>query len=127
MRYTVAFLIISLIVLAGCSSDSGFEDLPEGDANNGEALFTESINGAPSCSSCHALTDDVLVGPTFAGYSTVAETRIEGQSAEEYTYNAIVRPAGYLVEGYGNLMYTEYRTKLSAQDTADLIAFLLTH
>jgi len=127
MRYIAIVVVVSLFVLAGCSSSgSSFEDLPEGDAANGEVIYYETINGAPACISCHTLTDETLVGPGLAGYSTVAATRVEGQSAEEYTYNAIVRPATHLVEGFGNLMYTEYGTKLSEQDIADLMAFLLT-
>lgn len=127
MRYIAIIVVVSLLVLAGCSSSSSsFDNLPEGDAANGELIYYETVNGAPACSGCHTLTDEPLVGPGLAGYSTVAATRVEGQSAEEYTYNAIMRPSTHLVEGFGNLMYSEYGTKLSEQDTADLMAFLLT-
>lgn len=119
---------ILLLLLVGCSnSEKGsFSALPAGDANNGEILYTDMINGAPACSTCHALDDTALTGPSFNGYSAIAATRNEGQSAEEYTYNAIVRPADYLVDGYANLMYSEYQTRLSDQNLADLIAYLLT-
>lgn len=120
--------VLSLFVLAGCGATESddFASLPIGDATRGEALYTESINGAPPCSACHALSEEVMTGPSLAGYNEIASTRVEGQSAEQYTYNAIIRPAIHIVQGYGNVMYTEYGSKLSDQDTADLIAFLLT-
>lgn len=127
MTRTLIILFLLAFLIAGCAtSDSSFETLPEGDATRGESLFSESIKGAPACSSCHLLTDERLVGPGFAGYGDTAGTRVEEQSTEEYSYNAIVRPAGYIVEGYSNEMYTEYGSRLEAQDIADLIAFLLT-
>lgn len=127
MRQSLLFIVISSFILASCSSsENSFETLPDGDASRGESLYTESINAAPACSSCHALTEERVVGPGFAGFSDTAGTRVEEQTAEAYTYNSITNPSGKLVDGYGNLMYTEYRSKLSEQDIADLIAFLLT-
>ncbi len=127
MRKIFGFIFVSLLVLAGCTaSESGFETLPEGDASRGETLFTENINGSPACSTCHSLDAVRLVGPGLGGYGDNSETRVEGQSSEEYTYNAIVRPGDFLAGDYGNLMYTEYKLKLSEQEIADLIAFLLT-
>lgn len=121
-------IIVSMVALVACSSlpETGFSTLPEGDAVRGETLYNENINGAPSCATCHLLSEETLVGGGFAGYAEIAGSRVEGQSAEEYTYNAIMRPASHLVDGYSNLMYTEYSTKLAEQDVADLIAFLLT-
>ncbi len=127
MKKYIILMIGSLFLFAGCASNTvTFADLPAGNDENGELLYSENINGAPNCISCHSLEDDRLVGPPIAGYSTIASSRVEGQSAEEYTYNAIMRPASHLVDGYSNLMYSEYGTKLAEQDIADLIAFLLT-
>ena len=127
MTKKVIFMIVSVFIFTGCSSNTvTFADLPAGNAENGELLYSENINGAPNCATCHSLEDQRLVGPSLGDYGAVADSRIEGQSAEEYTYNAIVRPASHLVDGYSNLMYSEYGTKLAEQDIADLIAFLLT-
>ncbi len=127
MRKHIIFIIVSVFFFAGCASNTGnFTDLPAGDAERGEILYSENINGAPNCASCHSLEDERLVGPALAGYSTVAGSRVEGQSAEEYTYHAIARPATHIVDGYSNLMYSEYGSKLAEHDLADLIAFLLT-
>jgi len=123
----VAALLSVLLLVAACQSQPvDLSSLPEGDAARGEALFEESVNGAPTCASCHALTDERRIGPGMAGYADVAGERVEDQSAEEYTYVAIMNPAQHIVEGYTNLMYTEYRTRLSDQQTADLMAYMLT-
>jgi len=127
MQKHIIFIIVSVFFFTGCASNAGsFTDLPAGDAERGAMLYTENINGAPNCASCHSLEGERLVGPSFAGYSTVADSRVERQSAEEYTYDAIVRPAIHIVDGYSNLMYSEYGSKLAEQELADLIAFLLT-
>ena len=127
-KRVIIILGLLMLSLVACTSTSelDFNSLPEGDIARGETLYSENINGAPSCVSCHLLSESPMVGPGLGGYSEIASTRIEGQSAEEYTFNAIVRPATHLVEGYNNLMYSRYGTKLEEQDLADLISFLLT-
>lgn len=128
-------LFIIVLVLSACGSSSiDIEEvraelaaLPEGSAERGEALFAESINGMPSCISCHALGDDRdgLAGPPMGGYPERAGSTIEEQNAELYTYTATVYPASHIVSGYGNLMYTEYGSRLNDQQIADLIAYML--
>ncbi len=119
-------ILTTLLLLAACGSQPlDLSDWPEGDPARGEMLFAESINGAPTCISCHALSDQGGVGPGLAGYAEIAGERVEGQSAEAYTYLAIVRPSAHIVSGYGNLMYAEYRSRLSDQQVADLMAYLL--
>ncbi|GAB5490480.1 MAG: hypothetical protein Phog2KO_06950 [Phototrophicaceae bacterium] len=126
-KRVIIILGLLMLSLVACNStpDIEFSTLPEGDATRGEIVYNDNINGAPSCVSCHLLSDMPLVGPGLAGYGEIASTRIEGLSAEEYTFNAIVRPATHLVDGYSNVMYSGYGTKLSEQELADLISFLL--
>ena len=123
-------LIVLLFVLAGCyatgSPEGTQEPLPAGDAARGEALFTTSVDGAPTCSTCHTLDGSKLVGPSLQGFGEVAGTRVEGQTAEDYIHESIVRPSAHIVESYSNVMYANYGVKLDAQQLADLIAFLLT-
>jgi mono/diheme cytochrome c family protein len=125
-------LVISVVMLmlaAACSpaaSSSGFAALPAGDATSGATLFTEQVNGAPACSTCHTLDGSTLVGPSLQGYAGVAGTRVANQSAQEYTFNSIVQPATFLVNGFSNVMYAQYGRQLSPQQTADVIAYLLT-
>jgi hypothetical protein len=60
------------------------------------------------------------------GYAAVAATRVEGLSAEAYTRESIMRPAAFLVSGFPNVMYNQYAQRLTPQQMADLIAYLLT-
>ncbi len=127
------FKMLRLVVLAGmlllaCSPDDlpyTFGDLPQGDRGRGAALFTQAINGAPACSNCHATDASRSTGPSLAGYASAAANRVNNQSVAEYTFLSIVRPARHVVRGYSNVMYSQYADKLSQQEVADLIAFLL--
>lgn len=121
-------IMIAMISLVGCATQSlSYADLPTGNAEHGATLFAQQVNGAPSCSSCHVVEgSDGLVAPSLAGVASVATSRQEGYTAEAYLLNSIINPSDYLVSGYTNLMYTEYRSKLSMQDLADLVAYLLT-
>jgi cytochrome c oxidase subunit 2 len=122
----IALCALALLALAGCASASaGLADLPEGNAERGATLFTQSINGAPACSSCHTLDGTVLVGPSLQGFRDAADTRQNEMSAVEYSYASIVQPASDLVNGFRNSMYNQYAQRLSPQDIADLIAYLL--
>lgn len=124
----IVISIVALFALAACNSSSlpTIQDLPEGDAARGEILFHEGINGAPACSSCHHTNSETLVGPGLQGVSERASTRVEGLSAKEYILTSILQPANFVVSGFSNLMYTGYHSKLSSQNLADLIAYLLT-
>ena len=125
----IIIAIALILLVAACQSrpESGdaLAALPDGDASSGETLFAEAINGAPACSTCHVLTDERKVGPGMADYADRAGNTVDGQSAEAYTYEAIINPAAHIVESYGNVMYTEYGRALDDQQVADLIAYLL--
>jgi len=124
MRLVAA--LVSLLLCAACQTPGNTAPgLPQGDAESGAVLFAESIKGAPSCASCHKLTEEAAAGPGFASYGNVAAARVDGQSAFDYTYFSIVQPARHIVPGYSNLMYGSYRSRLSQQQLADLIAYLL--
>ena len=128
IRYFVLSCIL-VVLIAACSknnSDAGFADLPDGDATRGDALFSETINGSPSCSTCHRLDDVTQVGPGLADYAARAEGQVDGQSAAEYSYESITRPAKHLVSGFSNVMYNQYDENLTPQQIADLVAYLLT-
>lgn len=121
--------LLLVMLLAACGGKSGISDdatLPAGDVRRGTDFYTVSINGAPSCLSCHSLDGQRLDGPTLQGYGAVAGSRIAGMSAEDYTRQSILQPAAHLVSGFSNIMYNQYRQRLSTQQLADLIAYLLT-
>ena len=95
-----------LLLLAACGGGATNapvgEPVPVGDAANGETLFSQptiGANNAPGCITCHSLEPDVvIVGPSQAGLATRAETRVPGQSAEDYIRNSITHPNDYVVE-----------------------------
>jgi cytochrome c2 len=95
--------------------------LADADPDHGQQLTL-----ANACIACHAFDpNQVMVGPTWYNIGNVAATRVPGESAEVYLYNSIVHPNAYVVEGYQpNIMLQIYGT-LSAQDKADMIAYLL--
>ncbi len=120
--------VVLLVLLVACAPDElpfTLADLSPGDAGNGEKLFLQSVNGAPVCADCHALDDARNTGPSLAGFGAIAGKRVNNQSAEEYTFTSIVRPASYVVRGFSNEMYTDYANHLSKQDIADLMTYLL--
>jgi cytochrome c2 len=128
---SLLFIAIMVLLLTACASGTDqpytFSDLPpQGDAVHGEALFNQGLEGIPACMTCHRLDEQSLVGPGLGGYAQRASTRVEGESAAEYTFNSITRPGKYVVQSYSNLMYKDYATKFTRQDAADLIAYLLT-
>ncbi|GAB4511111.1 MAG: hypothetical protein OHK0046_08750 [Anaerolineae bacterium] len=128
MRLQAIMLIMLAMILAACqqnpASTIAYSEIPaEGDAARGAEIFNQVINLAPACSSCH--NDSAVAAPVLDGYSAVAGTRVEGQDAREYTFYAIAEPGRHIVSGYGNAMYNQYDEKLTGQQLADLIAYLL--
>lgn len=130
MRKFVIFSLLMLLLAACGGTPATSEQTAEvpivGDAERGAELFTQPINGAPACATCHLLDGSTLVGPSLQGYGAVAATRVEGSSAEQYTHDSIVKPSSYLVEGFSNVMFAQYERLLSEQEIADLTAYLLT-
>lgn len=127
MRLSMIFVLLALLIAACSPSASGADDpLPPGDAARGAELYTQSISGAPSCDTCHTLDGTVRVGPSLQGYAAIAPVHAGDASVEDYTHASIVRPAAYIVEGFGNIMYPQYGRQLTQQQIADLVAYLLT-
>src|SRR5258708_4542324 len=119
--------IVILLTLAACSgAANSAQSLPPGNAASGAQLFTQSVNGVPACSSCHSLDDTTITGPGMKGYTARAGTRVPNMSAQDYTYQSIVQPGAFVVSGFANVMYDQYGQRLSPQQIADLMAYLLT-
>jgi mono/diheme cytochrome c family protein len=130
-------LALVALALAACGGGGGETTEVEsevaaiGDAANGEDLFasaTIGTNNAPGCITCHSLEPDVvIVGPSQAGLGTRAETRVPGQSAEDYIRESITVPNAYIVEGFTEgVMYQNYATDLTEDQINDIIAYTLT-
>lgn len=130
MRQFIIFacmiLVLTCAACSGSGAASGDTSLPPGDASRGAVLFTQAISGAPACSTCHTLDGSTVVGPSLKGFAAVASARVEGMSAQDYAHNSILKPPSYIVSGFPNLMYAQYAQQLIPQQTADLVAYLLT-
>ena len=70
---------------------------------------------------------EVVVGPSFDGVATRAETSVPGLTAAEYLYQSIVDPNAYIVEGFEpGVMLDNFEDILTQKEIGDLVAFLLT-
>lgn len=140
MRKTVfvlATLLLTLGLVAACGgggsssgqtgASSGSTAATGGDAKAGETLFAQTNIGAnPGCKTCHSLDGSALVGPTMQGYAARAATRVQGESAEQYTRQSITDPNAHVVEGFAQGVMPTFKDVLSDTQLNDLTAYLLT-
>ncbi len=91
-----------------------------GDVTNGEALF-----GAQGCSACHSTGENRVVGPGLSGIGVRAETRVDGQSADEYLTTAIISPNDFLVPDFPGIMPGNFGSSMSETEISDLVAYLI--
>ena len=123
MRRHISLSLIFIFFLAACGtnapSEIAYADLPDtGDSLNGEVLYREQ-----ACIACHI--EGATGAPNLANFAERAGTTVAGQSAHEYTFYSIVEPAQHIAEGYGNAMPNNYDNNMTAQEIADLVAYLL--
>lgn len=111
------------------SSTNGLGELPPGNAAAGEELFNTpmpEVRFSDSCSTCHSEEgQEKKWGPVLQGIGDVAGDRVEGMSALDYLQQSIIDPRAYTLEGWDPHMPTNYRSFLTDQEIADLIAFLV--
>lgn len=93
------------------------EPEPVIDAELGETLF------ASNCAACHRAEDGV--GPAFTGMADRAAERVEGQTAEDYLIEAIVKPGVYVVDGFENIMSSNYGEQFTDADLRSIVAYIL--
>lgn len=120
-------------VLAGPAVGTDItQELPAGDAANGQALATSQ-----GCVGCHvagntgpawmATADQPGIGDRAASRFTQSDYAGSATTPEQYLLESIVNPSAYLVPGFDLVqMPATYSGTLTAQDAADLIAYLLT-
>jgi cytochrome c551/c552 len=121
--------LICLLVLAACGGGAGSEAGPDGAVRPGREIFEERILGPnPGCITCHSMDPDTtLVGPSIAGVATRAQSRVNGQGAEEYLRLSIIDPSAYLVEGFDDgKMPADWQEVLSEAEIKALVGYLLT-
>ena len=124
---TGLLLLFVTIVLAGCGSSPSltFSQLPPGNPASGETLFARQVNGTPACNTCHTLDGSPHAGPSLQGIGQRAATQVNGLSAEDYILQSIVQPAAFLAPGFGNQMYGQYGERLTGQQLADVVSFMM--
>ncbi len=103
-------------------------------ASPGQQIFM----GAGGCSACHAIEGLAVgaLGPDLTHIATVAESRVPGQSAEDYIRESIVEPDAYTVtaadEGIdqdfqqGLMVATTSSLGLTDEDVDELVEYLMT-
>ncbi|MBL8101905.1 MAG: cytochrome c [Anaerolineales bacterium] len=115
-------VLLGVFVITACSAGASVPSTPTPDplVLQGQQVFNAR------CATCHALVPDtIIIGPSLAGVATRAETRVEGQTAEEYLQLSVLRPGDYVVEGFNNIMITNLAKELTNEDMNALMAFLL--
>ncbi|MDD5467356.1 MAG: c-type cytochrome [Anaerolineales bacterium] len=106
--------------------------LPLGDATRGEGLATTK-----GCAVCHITTTTgpawipsdgtPAMGARAATRLTQADYAGQATSPEQYLLESILHPEAYLVSGFpAGVMPANYGQTLTAQEVADLIAYLMT-
>ncbi|MEY2818741.1 MAG: c-type cytochrome [Chloroflexota bacterium] len=116
-------LLAAALILTACSTAATPMPTPTPDPFilQGQAVFNAR------CATCHALVPDtIIIGPSLYGVATRAETRVNGQSAEEYITMSVLRPGDYVVEGFNNVMITNLAKELTSEELNALVAFLMT-
>ncbi|MFM8874701.1 MAG: c-type cytochrome [Anaerolineae bacterium] len=116
-------LLAAALFLTACSTAATPMPTPTPDPFilQGQAVFNAR------CATCHALVPDtIIIGPSLYGVATRAETRVNGQSAEEYITMSVLRPGDYVVEGFNNVMITNLAKELTSEELNALVAFLMT-
>jgi mono/diheme cytochrome c family protein len=107
-------------------------ELPEGVPTNGETLAT-----AKGCVVCHVSTatgpawqptaDTPGIGDRAVTRPTVSDYTGAAKSPQQYLLESIVSPNVYVVPGFSpSIMPQSYGDTLTAQEAADLIAYMLT-
>ena len=124
MKKIVAIVVLLIVfVTSACSAGVSVPSTPTPDplVLQGQQVFNAR------CATCHALVPDtIIIGPSLAGVATRAETRVDGQTAEEYLQLSVLRPGDYVVEGFTDIMITNFSKELTNEDMNALMAFLLT-
>ena len=130
LMLVLGLVLVVALVLVGCSGGGGAAG--PGDAARGKTLYNKSTIGSKSaegCVSCHKYDEKegkAEKAPYTKGTATRSEKRVAGMSASDYIKESITKPDSYIVEGFNKGdMYQKFGAELSAQEIADLTAYLL--
>lgn len=90
-----------------------------GDAARGADLIDEL-----GCASCHIIGAG-QIAPPFDGVAVRAGTRRPPLTPAAYLYESIAYPYRYVVDGYAPAMLNNYLDRLTQQQFADILVYLL--
>lgn len=106
-------LTLAMGLLAACSNDPVSSSV-----GRGRQVFNQH------CISCHsAVPDLVIVGPSLSG---VAERAQEHGDPRAYLEQSIIDPDAEIVDGFEDLMPSDFGAKLRQEDLEALIDYLMT-
>jgi mono/diheme cytochrome c family protein len=130
----LALLAVLAVVAAGCGKADVITPTPnkivgkapappapvKGDPAAGKALFD-----AQGCNACHTFTPAGSKGTVGPDLDKLPEyAKAAGQPLDDFVKTSIVDPGAYVEKGYpAGVMPTTY-SSLTAQQLADLVAFL---
>jgi len=129
----IVLLTVTALLLSACGGGSSGGAAGAGDVARGKALYNKSTIGTKSaegCVACHKYDEKegkAEKAPYTKGTATRSEKRVAGMSAADYIKESITKPDSYIVEGFNKGdMYQKFGAELSAQEIADITAYLLT-
>lgn len=93
-----------------------------GDAQRGQRLVYQTYE----CYACHIIGSGAAA-PSLEGVGERAATRRPPLTAAAYLYESVIYPTAYVVEGYPASMPANYPQRLSQQELADILVYLLEH
>lgn len=107
-------------------------ELPQGDSKTGETLY-EITYGCAACHGSKDVVDSNLVGPWGGAWIDTAASRKSGYTAADYLYESILLPSAFIAPecptgpcvGPPSMMPANFGQRISPQDMADLLAYLL--
>lgn len=121
-KMILVILGLAFLSVSACSTESFSTPTPTPNplVEQGRNVFNAR------CATCHALVPDtIIIGPSLYGIASIAETRVAGQTAEEYLLLSVLRPGDYVVEGFNNVMITNFAKEVTSEDMNALVAFLM--
>ncbi|HMN27923.1 MAG TPA: c-type cytochrome [Caldilineaceae bacterium] len=118
------------VLLTALSAEQIYAGLPadlRAAIDTADPARAQQIALANGCLGCHSLDpNQTMTGPTWYHLGDTAAMRVPNESPAEYLHQSIVAPGAYVVPNFPNgVMPQDFGSRLSTQELADLIAFLL--
>ena len=90
-----------------------------------DAAHGAELIATHDCATCHVQGAANGIAPPFDGLGGRAAGRVNDLSASAYIYDSIVHPTDYVVPGFAPAMPQNFGARLTPQELADVVAYLL--